>query len=294
MRQRNRTLLGGAGLVLAALLFFFLCWQPRAAAWLNGGHKALTQAAVKSLPDDVPEFFRQAEAALSEMSTEPDRWKDITAPRLKTTEAPEHFIDLEYLEGQAIPPTRFDLTRHYVAKDCDLAKSGFLPYALIEGYERLMLAFRDYRSRPDSAAVRQRVIVYAGWLAHYASDAAMPLHTTKNFNGKPGGGQALTQKGIHEKIDGYPEKRFNAADLAEGLKAEDNVDVWPMIVKAIQDSHAQVERCYELDLEGGFDTAPDKGRPLMLDRARAGAKLTLDLWYSAWKNSAPDRATIRP
>ena len=268
-------------------------WQSGILAWWNDGHKALTKAAVARLPEDTPEFFRNAGAELAAMVIEPDRWKDVTTPHLKNTESPEHFIDLEYLDGKDLPATRFELTKHYVAKEIDLAKGGFLPYAMLEGYQRLMLAFRDYRNNPENAAVRQRIIVYAGWLAHYAQDASMPLHTTKFFNGKPGEGGVMKQKGIHDKIDAYPEKFLKAEEIADGLKADDAVDVWPVIVKAIKDSHTHVERCYELDLEGGFDKAPEKSKALMLERARAGAKLTMDLWYSAWKNSAPERATIK-
>jgi hypothetical protein len=286
MRRSRFIMAGLATVVLVALS------GGRVAAWWNDGHKALSKAAAAKLPDDMPEFFRKAGEELAEMSTEPDRWKDLTTPHLRNTEAPEHFIDIEYLDGKDFPATRFEITKHYVARKLDLNKAGFLPYAIIEGYQRLQLAFRDYRSKPESAAVKQRIVVYAGWLAHYCQDAAMPLHTTINFNGKLAEGGPPKQKGIHDKIDAYPEKFLKLEEIVDGLKADDHVDVWTVIIKAIRDSHANVERCYELDLEGGFDTAPEKGKALMLQQAQAGAKLTVDLWYSAWKNSAPERATV--
>ena len=71
---------------------------------------------------------------------------------------------------------------------------------------RLMLSFRDFRNQPDSEIVKKRVIVYAGWLSHYCEDCAMPLHTTKDFDGRPGPGGTVEQKGIHGRIDAYPEK----------------------------------------------------------------------------------------
>ena len=51
-----------------------------------------------------------------------------------------------------------------------------------------------------------------------------------------------------------------------------------------------MQRCYELDAQGAFDKDPDKGKDFMLERGRAATKLTLDIWYSAWKNSDPESA----
>ena len=266
-----------------------------ARAWWSGGHKLCTLAAVAQLPADMPDFFKQSATDLAEMSVEPDNWKNVTTPNLKSTEQPEHYIDLEYLDGKPIPPLRWDLLALYHTKGVTPIKGGMLPHALQENYERLMLAFRDYRNRPDSQSVKKRAVFYAGWLAHYSQDAAMPLHTTIHFDGKPApeAGAPNLQKGIHGRIDAYPEKNgFTTQQLGEKLSAEATLKTWDVIVAAIMQSHTYVEKCYALDLEGAFDKAPEKGRELMLERSRAAVKLTLDLWYSAWKNSDPARATI--
>src|SRR5207244_1694525 len=114
-------------------------------------------------------------------------------------------------------------------------------------------------------------LFYAGWLAHYCEDAAMPLHTTKFFDGKPGPNGELPQppkKGIHARIDAYPEKNLTADAVAEGLTAE-AVQPWPAIVKEIESSHKFVEKCYEIDEQNGFDKEPLKAKELMLERSRA-------------------------
>jgi hypothetical protein len=272
--------------------------QHQSAAWWTGGHKLCTEAAVLALPDEMPPFFRKAAVELAEMSAEPDNWKSQTTPRLRAAEQPEHFMDLEYLDGGKLPKDRPEYVKLMAEKKIDPFKAGFLPYALQENTERLTLAFREYRVRVDkklaTASVEARIIVYAGWLAHYCQDAGMPLHTTKNFDGRPQGEEKLAQKGIHARIDAYPEKHGLTVEmLKEKLTAEDLVDTWPAIVKFIETSYTRIDKCYELDKEGAFDTAPEKGRELMLTCARASAKLTLDLWYSAWKNSDPKRASIR-
>lgn len=269
--------------ILAALLIVAI--SAPVLAWWGGGHSLLTKAAASSTPDDMPAFFRDAAEELALMSHEPDNWKDPAAPHLRATERPEHFIDLEFLEGAEMPATRVELQKLLIGKQIDPDKAGYLPYAIIEGYERLMLAFRDHRLQPNSAAVQHRVLVYAGWLAHYAQDASMPLHTTKNYDGKPGPDGQLQQKGIHARLDAYPEKNLTVEAVAEGLKPSDIADAWKAINAITQDSYKLVDQAYQLDAEGAFDNAPAKGREFVLARARAGAGLTLSLWYAAWRNS---------
>jgi len=274
-----------SGLLTMALI---LAAKQSCSAWWNGGHNVCTLAAASKLPADMPDFFRRAGAELAEISGEPDNWKNPIAPHLRASEQPEHYLDLEYLEGQPIPQNRADLLKYYFAKHIEPSKSGFLPYAIQEGYERLKVAFRECRGQPEAKAFQYCAIVYAGWLAHYCEDAAMPLHTTKDYDGKPDGTGTLQQKGIHSKIDGYPESQgFTPEMLNQGLAAEHAADVWPLITKAITTANSHVQRCYDLDAQGGFDKDPEKGKEFILERARAATKLTLDIWYSAWANSAP-------
>jgi hypothetical protein len=47
-----------------------------------------------------------------------------------------------------------------------------------------------------------------------------------------------------------------------------------------------VDRCYELDRAGAFDRPTAESRRFILERCRAGAQFTMDLWYSAWLRSA--------
>ncbi len=277
-----------------ALLIVAGVFAARSQAWWAGGHKLCTLAAASKLPEDVPKFFRDAGKELAEVCVDPDNWKNVTTSHLRSTEQPEHFIDLEYLGDAPIPAQRYDLLKFYFSKDIDPTKAGTLPYAMIEGYERLLLAFRDYRNDPESEITKKRIIVYAGWMAHYSEDCAMPLHTTKDYDGRNLAGGAVEQKGIHGRIDAYPEKNgITAEKIADGLAAKDVINAWPLIVDAIKTSHTHVDECYKLDANGAFDRDPEAGRELMVERTRAGAKLTLDLWYSAWTNSDPKRATVK-
>jgi hypothetical protein len=148
------------------------------------------------------------------------------------------------------------------------------------------VAFNDYRQDPSNPAITMKCIVYAGTMAHYTTDAAMPLHTTRNYDGKPGPDGKMLQKGIHAKIDGFPEKnQFTAEEICRGIQAKKVDDGWDYIVKFIQESHTHVEKCYELDAANAFDSPTDESRAFIMARCRAGAQFTVDIWYNAWLKS---------
>jgi len=54
----------------------------------------------------------------------------------------------------------------------------------------------------------------------------------------------------------------------------------------MKESHALVEKCYELDRAGAFDKPTEESRKFILERCRVGAQFTADLWYTAWLRSA--------
>ena len=258
-----------------------------ARAWWVKGHETITEAAALQLPDEVPAFFRAAGKSLAHFAGDPDRWKNPQARFLKVAEAPNHFLDLEDLEGNAPPPDRFQAAALLTKLNHPPDKTGFLPYAILEGYDRLTVAFYDYRHEPGNPAVPMKCLVYAGNLAHYTTDASMPLHTTRNYDGKPGPNGRTVQRGIHAKVDGYPEtNHFTPEEVCRGLQAKKVDDVWDYVVKFIQESHTHIDKSYEFDAAGAFDTPTEASRAFVMARCRAGAQFTMDIWYSAWLRSA--------
>jgi hypothetical protein len=276
-----------AWVVAAAVAATGLVGLGAARAWWVKGHETITEAAAVGLPDEVPAFFRAAGRSLAHFAGDPDRWKNREARTLRLAVSPEHFIDLEDLEGNDPPPDRFQALAlmHKLQKAPD--KVGLLPYAIIEGYERLAVAFYDYRKEPANPAVPMKCLVYAGNLAHYTTDAAMPLHTTRDYDGRKGPDGTITQKGIHAKLDGFPEKfQFTPEEVARGLDARAVEDPWAYTLKFIKESYTYIDKAYELDAAGGFDTPTEESRAFVMARCRAGAQFTMDLWYTAWLKSA--------
>jgi len=280
--MRRFALVVGAILVLGGLVAGF------ASAWWSGGHESIASAAATRLPDEVPSFFRRGGKHLAHFSVEPDRWKNREALFLRRSEEGNHFVDTEDLEGKAYPATnRFDAMKMvYTELKKEPNKIGLLPYAIVENYERLMVAFYDHRKAPADESVTMKCLVYGGILAHYTGDAAMPLHTTTDFDGRKQPDGKARQRGIHAKIDAFPEKNgLTVEEICRGLEAKKVDNVWEYVAMFLAASYGQVEKCYEFDAKGAIVTPTDESRAFILARCRAGAQFTLDLWYTAWVKS---------
>jgi hypothetical protein len=258
-----------------------------APAWWVKGHESITEAAAARLPDRMPAFFRAGGKVMAHCSGDPDRWKNPDAKHLRAAEAPDHFLDLEDLQGKELPPDRFQAAALLTQLGHRPERTGMLPYALMESFDRLSCAFYDYRADPNNEAVRMKCLVYAGNLAHYTGDAVMPLHTTRDYDGKKGPDGQLVQRGIHARIDAFPEKnQLTPEEICRGLEARAVEDVWAYVLKTIRASHGHVPRCYDLDAAGAFAKPTAESRAFILERCRAGTQFTMDLWYSAWLRSA--------
>jgi hypothetical protein len=119
----------------------------------------------------------------------------------------------------------------------------------------------------------------------------MPLHTTRDYDGKRGPDGKIVQRGIHAKIDAFPEKNgLSPEEIIRGLEPKPIDDMWAYVLKQIRESHTHVARCYELDATGAFDKPTAESQAFILERCRAGAQFTMDLWYNAWLRSAKMRA----
>ena len=259
-----------------------------APGWWVKGHGTIAEAAAARLPDDVPAFFRAGGRHLAYLAGDPDRWKNRETPFLRRAEEANHFLDTEDLEGKPLPAThRYDAMKLlYGELKKEPNKVGVLPYAIVENYERLATAFADHRREPNNPSVPMKCLVYGGVLSHYTGDAAMPLHTTRDYDGRNQPDGTVRQKGIHAKLDALPEKfGLTAEEVCRGLEAKRIDDVWEHVNKFIAESFTHIPRCYELDAKGAFDNPTDESRAFILARVRAGAQFTLDLWYTAWVQS---------
>jgi hypothetical protein len=259
-----------------------------APAWWVKGHETITEAAAMRLPDEMPAFFRAGGKHLAHFAGDPDRWKNPGCKALRASIEGDHYLDLEDLNGKALPPeSRYKGAKLMLEElKKEPSKVGLLPYAVQEGYEKLACAFYDYRQDPTNEAIRMKCLVYAGNLAHFTTDASMPLHTTIHFNGRVMPDGSVEQKGIHNKVDAFPEKfKLTAEEIARDLTPVPHEDIWKHTFEFLKESQTHVDKCYELDKAGAFETPTAESREFILKRCRAGAQFTMDVWVSAWQRS---------
>lgn len=298
------------------LVFVMGVWQPAALTWGEDGHLWINRVAAQKVPKTMPLFFRQAVDRLSYLGPEPDRWRNQNSePQLKYSQEADHFFDTEALPADfgPLPGDRYKYIKQlYEARQKLLAagatekkadellpeRVGLQPYITMEVLGRLRVAFRDYRhlkaAHKPTLLVEGNIITYAGWLGHYVADGSQPLHVTVNYNGwkqaeNPNG--YTTKPGIHSDFETrFVHENMKPADFAPRVKAPEQLkDPWMDYQAYLKDSLGQVERVYQLEKAGGFaGKGSPEAREFTKQRLAAGSQMLLDLWYTAWMESAVD------
>ncbi len=284
----SRRKMARSGVLAGALV---LALVPPALGWFPGGHGILSRAAVRGLPEDVPAFFRSGEGAVAHYSHDPDVAKNRGTPILRDAERPEHYLDLELLQGRELPRDRFAFVRLCAEIGVRPEKVGFLPYAVAEWTERLTVAFAEHRKWPENPFIQDKCLVYAGHLCHYAEDLCQPLHLTVHFDGRARPDGSSPRSGIHAKVDGLVQLlSLDPGDLASGPAVGPLEDLVAGVLGMVDSSYALVDRVYELEhlLPVPGKTAPPPAAEVVLfagERARVAARFTSALFLTAWRRS---------
>jgi hypothetical protein len=318
LRSRLNTDRFYRGVISLALIALFLMHSEAALAWGNEGHTAINRVAAEKIPATMPLFLRRAAVEIAYLGPEPDRWRSPSEFALKNAQEADHFIDLERVSWlDPLPPGRYEFYRKLYEKRAATPTTdhpddylpehvGLQPYITMEVYGRLKAAFREYRQRKaahqPTQAVQQAIIFYAGWLGHYVGDGSQPLHTTIQYNGwvGPNPNGYTTQHSIHAQFEtAYVAANITAKDFAGLVKNPERLDdPFAAYVTYLRKSNGMVENVYALEKAGGFT---GKGSPAAFDftihRLAAGSQMLLDLWYTAWMESAvpvPEHPTSAP
>ncbi|HEX8185364.1 MAG TPA: hypothetical protein VF747_11445 [Blastocatellia bacterium] len=300
--MRDRKLVGASLLISIALT---LLLAPRAAAWGDEGHRYINRVAAERMPDDMPPFFKAAAARLSFLGPEPDRWRDNRELYKALTEvnAPDHFIDIDKPEKfEAFPNDRYKYADWLRAQGKDPVDIGFLPYSILENYQKVQVLFRLWRD-PQQAAEReqieQNIIYYAGVLGHYVADGSNPLHTTIHYNGwsTSQNPDLHTREPLHWRFEGeYVKAQIKVEDFSGMVKtAQKLADPFSDIIKYLFESYDRVPELYRMDKDARWDASNRNGRSkkFVSERLAAGSQMLANLWYTAWLNSYTPPAAAR-
>ena len=295
---------------VAVALLLTIPLQPAAYAWGDQGHMLVNRVAAQKIPASMPAFLRRAAAQIVYLGPEPDRWRRDTEPALKGAQEPDHFINLDSISDlKQFPLTRYGFYRYLsekrrTAKDPDQylpERIGLQPYITIEIYERLKVAFREYRrlkaENLSTYPAEQNAIYYAGWLGHYVADGANPMHTSVQYNGwvGPNPHGYTTSTDVHRRFEtDFVNRNLRQLQFADLVRPPARLaNPFEDYVDYLRDSFRLVERLYALEKQGGFDqTGTAESREFVRRRLAAGSQMLLNLWYTAWleSESAPRQA----
>jgi len=262
-----------------------------ATGWCNLGHDKATRTALSAAKGKLPEFFAAGAVTIAHCSLDPDAFRRPIAPdELHTAEAPEHYFDMELLEGEDPPPDRDGFITLCAKKKLEVSKIGLVPYAVTEWTQRLSVAFAEHRAWPKDRNIQIKCLVYAGLLAHYAQDLCMPLHTTIHYDGRANPDKSSPRTGIHLKVDALLEKCNTPSEkIVKDLRVKRFEKLLAAVIAELKRSHALVDKVYQLEdkLPALEDPIPQGSEleSFTRERLRAAAGFTASLYITAWENS---------
>lgn len=301
-----RKFLLSALLVTAAILII----PTLAISWGDQGHMAVNRAAADKVPANMPQFFKSGANYIEFDGPEPDRWRSNLEEPLNKAQAPEHFIDLEYVDWlNPLPRDRFTYIRAIYDRraqhpeQLEPEKVGFQPYVTIEVFDRLKVAFREYRHAQkegrSTGNAEANALFYAAWLGHYVADGANPMHASKQYNGWVGENPHgySTAHDIHNKM----ESAF-VSNNPEVLKINDLVGApkhldhpFEDYIAYLRESQGKIEQAYQVEKACGFDgKGTPEGREYVRQQLGRGAQMLINMWYTAWVDSAQEPEPYRP
>jgi hypothetical protein len=316
------------GVSTMMVVFAAAALLPPAAAWDYEGHRLIARLALRTLPPEFPAFVRAPEAIerVAFLSGEPDRWRNTPDLPFAHVNKPDHFFDIDELGGygltaEGLSPFRYEATVQFAgrhagktdpARDPDLTRGriGFLPWTIVEYQGRLksgfsyLRAFEQGGTQDEISNAQQNVLYAMGLMAHFVGDAVQPLHATRHFNGwvgeNPNGYN--TNRTFHSWIDGgFPARlaldlellvpRLRPARrLSVAGKGANSTNLFPAIIRLIQQSYEKVEPLYRLDRDGKLSSRQPsaEGREFIVQQMIEGAQVLGDLWITAWQDAPQD------
>ena len=290
-------------------------------AWGNTGHRMVGMAAVRALPDEIPAFLRTpgAVAEIGELSREPDRTKGGGQPHDRERDT-AHFIDMDDtghvmdaagLSIDALPTLKSEYDAALITAGHDVNDAGYLPYAILDGYQQLVRDFATWRVlnaaearetdpgkrawyRADRLRREDLILRDMGYLSHYVGDGSQPLHTSIHYNGWgrfPNPEGFTDSRQTHGTFEGafvHRAVRFDAVEAAMPAPRLDDTNLRQRVPAYLKATLAEVIPFYRLEKAGGFVESDARGGAFATARLAAGAAELRDLIVLAWRDAADD------
>ncbi|MDP2322251.1 MAG: hypothetical protein Q8O42_23290 [Acidobacteriota bacterium] len=287
-----------AALVLAATLAL----PSSAAAWGFEAHKFIVDRMIELLPPELKPLFEKRRAFVIERSVDPDLWRTVGFDQ----EPPNHFLDIDY---EAYGPYPFAaLPRDYAAAVQKFGKEvvhkqGLLPWRTAEFYGQLQREFESLKRQPAPTYAVDNIVLFAAVLAHYVSDAYVPLHAVVNYDG-----QVTGQNGVHSRWESELFERNRSRLVIKPAPATGVTSPRDYMFEVLLASNRAAANVLESDLaatagrefyDDGYFEAFGKGTLPTLERQlnasiTAVASMIVGAWEQAGKPAIPAEPVRTP
>jgi hypothetical protein len=314
---KNRSIVAALTFALAAATL-----PHTAFAWGYVGHTMINRLAAENLPENLPGFVRTPAAIdeIARLGPEEDRIKGAGRSWDDDSD-PGHFLDIGD-DGTVAGVVRLDaLPRDMEAYTAGLAKAGtdpykmgFIPYTIMDGFERVRQDFAIWRvddylathattqaARNEFAkdrALREVLTLRdIGDWGHFVGDGSQPLHITIHFNGwgnYPNPNNYTTEH-IHSPFETAFVNKYAKIDdvraampmaklgIPDHLLSQE--EIASMVGEYLLETSKQVEPLYKLWGAQAFQNgSPDAIKFTDAQLAR-GASMLRQLIFLAWENS---------
>jgi hypothetical protein len=287
-----------------------------AGAWGFLGHTLISRAGASGLGPALPAFVRDAAAVdeIAALGPELDRSRDAGETHDRDLD-PGHYADvgddgtIYGVDLSALPPTREAYDTALRAAGSDEYRAGFLPYALIDGWQQIAKDFAIWRiddagarRAPGSAdrawfaadrALRQVLTLRdIGVWSHYVGDASQPLHVTVHFNGwgaYPNPNGYSVSHTVHADFESrFVDAHATLAAVTARMRppASSGAPIAAQIGAYLRATEANVGPLYELEKRGDFASGSAAAVNFTNARLADGAAELRDLITLAWVDSA--------
>jgi len=305
-----------------ALLAFLALAPGQALAWGFTGHTMISRLGAESLPETLPAFLRSPDAIdeLAYMGPEEDRIKG-SGQSWDEDNDDAHFLDIGddgkvagVVNPNALPRDMEAYSDALSSASTSPYKVGFIPYAIMDGFERVRMDLAYWRveaylathaasgdGRAKAAHERDLSQMLTlrdiGDWSHFVGDGSQPLHVTIHYNGwgdypNP---HNYTTNHIHsffesEFVDKYAKidavralMPARALPPADHLLTQDEISV--AVGAYLEASAQQVDPLYALYASGAFTSGSKEAVSFTDLQLARGAAMLRDLTALAWESS---------
>ncbi len=299
------------------------CGSP-ALAWGTKGHTMINHLAAQGFSGQMPAFLTTSSAIyeVAFLGPELDDLKDAGASWDADNDT-GHYVDLlddgsiaGAVRLDSMPDDREAYDTALRAAGTDQYKQGYLPYALLDGWQQLRKDFAYWRvddyaaTHAPTAAARtaaqhnrdlEQILTVRdlGVWGHFVGDASQPLHVTVHFNGwgnYPNPNGYTQSKSTHSMFESdFVDKYVQETQVAALMKSTSSLpaptallsqqSVMSVIASYLRASNQTVTQLYDIEKAGGFASGSQQAVTFTASRLAAGATELRDLSVWAWQDS---------